>query len=134
MHKHRNPSLMRYGMLSAGPGMLFPRNAGKAFNVAFNYTTTNEATGATATHMFSEAGGPFSSPAYAGDLVRGALIRNHNSFDVGIGYNQDTHDGFLNGYLKAGYGYILPLRPLQVQPTLDFTSPWTNPAPGHYRQ
>jgi hypothetical protein len=110
---------MRYGMLSAGSGMLYPRNAGKAFNVAFSYTTTNEATGATATQTFSQTGGPFSSPTYAGDLIRGAWISNHNSFDLGAGYNQDTHGGTLNGYFKFGYGYIFRFGRLQVQPSMD---------------
>ena len=111
---------MRYGMLSAGFGMMYPRNAGKAFNVAFNYTTTNEATGATATQTFSRTGGPFSSPTYAGDLLRGAWISNHNSFDLGAGYNRDTYGGSLNGYFKFGYGYIFRIGRLQVQPSMDF--------------
>ena len=50
-----------------------PEMPEKPYNVAFNYTTTNEATGATATHTFSEAGGPFSSTGIcAVTSIRGA--------------------------------------------------------------
>ena len=80
-------------MLGVGYGMLFPLHDGKAFNVAFNYTTTSQATGATTTQTFSRSGGPFSSRAYAGDFLRGTWVSNHNSFDLGFGYNQDTYGG-----------------------------------------
>ncbi|HEY4149477.1 MAG TPA: hypothetical protein VGM41_11135 [Chitinophagaceae bacterium] len=109
----------RYTMLTAGAGMLFPIKAGKQFSVSFNYTTTSRATGATTTHTFLQTGGPFQSRDFAGDLIRGTWVRKHNSFEVGAAYNQDVHDGILNGYFHAGYGYIFRFGRLQVQPTLD---------------
>lgn len=114
------PQPMRYGMLSAGVGMLFPHHDGKAFHMTFNYTSTSQATGAAAAHTFSTTGGPFSFPTIAGDLIRGTWVSNHNSFDIGAGYNQDTHDGELSGYLRVGYGYIFRFGRWQLQPSLDF--------------
>ncbi len=108
----------RYTMLTAGAGMLYPGKAGKQFSVSFNYTSTSQATGATTTHTFLQTGGPFQSRDLAGDLIRGSWVRKHNSVEIGAAYNQDVHNGILNGYFHAAYGYIFRFGRVQVQPTL----------------
>jgi hypothetical protein len=117
-----------YWMVSAGFGMLFPPNPGSPLTTSFQYTSTSVTTGATATQTFTGKTGAFHSPAFAGDMLLVTHVFNHNSINLGFGYNADISGTGLNSYIKAGYGYIFRLGRLQVQPSVDFYAMLDGPA------
>ncbi len=117
-----------YWMLSAGFGMLFPPKPGSPLTTSFQYTSTSVTTGATTTQTFTGKTGAFHPTAFAGDMLHATCVFNHNSINLGAGYNADISGTGLNSYIKAGYGYIFRFGRLQVQPSVDFYAMLDGPA------
>jgi hypothetical protein len=113
------PQPVSYTFFSVGFGALFPRNPGSPVNLNFKYTSTSVTTGVTTTQTFSGTSGAFLPTAFAGDMIHGGYVFNHNSINVGIGYNYDMNSTGLNAYIKLGYGYIFRMGAWQVQPSVD---------------
>jgi hypothetical protein len=94
----------------------------------FNYTSQSATTGVTTTHSFSGTSGAFLRTPFAGDMIHGGYVFDHNSINLGIGYNYDMNSAGLAAYIKLGYGYIFRFGRLQIQPTADLYVNMDGPA------